>query len=166
MKAAADAAHAEWLGRRSASPVACAEPDCPKVGSKRGYCGAHYQKRCRPNRDHGGEESKARWRQNHPEQYAKHLEDKNHRRRARARLATAEKIDRQKVGERDGWRCFCGKKIDPILKSPHPMSQSLDHIVPISDGGDHTYANVRIAHRLCNTRRGNRGGTEQLALIG
>ena len=144
----------------------CAEPGCSKVVAKRGYCGAHYQRRCRPGRDHGSPDRGQEWRERNPEAYAKHLEDKNHRRRARSRQAEAEKIDRQRVGDRDGWRCFCGKRIDQSLKHPDPMSQSLDHVQPISEGGAHTYANVRIAHLRCNTVRGNRGGNEQLALIG
>lgn len=79
---------------------------------------------------------------------------------------SAETIDRGKVGDRDGWRCFCGRKINPNLPYPHPRSPSIDHVIPISEGGPHTYANVRIAHLACNVARGNRGGNEQLILFG
>jgi 5-methylcytosine-specific restriction endonuclease McrA len=36
------------------------------------------------------------------------------------------------------------------------MSATLDHVVPISVGGEHTRENVRCAHLRCNARRGNR----------
>jgi len=70
------------------------------------------------------------------------------------------------VGERDGWRCFCRRRINRLLTYPHPRSPSVDHIEPLSLGGEHTYANVRIAHLDCNVRRGNRIAVEQLALFG
>lgn len=31
---------------------------------------------------------------------------------------------------------------------------SIDHVIPISRGGTHTWDNVRLAHRLCNTLKG------------
>lgn len=33
---------------------------------------------------------------------------------------------------------------------------SIDHLVPISKGGTHTWDNVRLAHRLCNSLKGNK----------
>jgi hypothetical protein len=39
------------------------------------------------------------------------------------------------------------------------MCPSLDHVVPVSASGtSHTRANVRLAHLVCNTKRGNRVG--------
>lgn len=71
------------------------------------------------------------------------------------------------VFERDGWRCgLCHKKVDHRLRYPHPKSASVDHIVPLSQGGTHTYANVHCAHLRCNLIKHNRGGGEQLALLG
>lgn len=32
---------------------------------------------------------------------------------------------------------------------------SIDHLQPLSCGGTHTWNNVRLAHRVCNSRRGN-----------
>lgn len=53
---------------------------------------------------------------------------------------------------------LCGGAIDPELRSPHPMSFSVDHIVPLSMGGDlHDPANLAPAHRLCNMKRGTGG---------
>lgn len=68
-------------------------------------------------------------------------------------------INPTEVYERDGWRCgICGCKVKRSLKYPHPMSASLDHIVPLSKGGTHTLQNVQCAHLVCNTKKSNVGG--------
>lgn len=70
------------------------------------------------------------------------------------------------LGDRDRWRChLCRRKVDRTLTSPHPMSPTFDHLVPISDGGTDDPANLRLAHRRCNSSRGA-GGTVQLMLVG
>lgn len=93
--------------------------------------------------------------------------DAEHRRRAASTGEHSERVDTSQIYERDGWRCgICRKRVDRRLAWPHPKSPSLDHVVPISEGGAHTKANVRLAHLTCNTARGARGGGEQLALIG
>jgi 5-methylcytosine-specific restriction endonuclease McrA len=61
------------------------------------------------------------------------------------------------VFERDEWHCqICRSEVDPALAFPHPQSASLDHKVPITKGGSHTYANVQLAHLACNQAKGNR----------
>ena len=52
---------------------------------------------------------------------------------------------------------ICGQPIDPALKYPHPMSKSLDHIIPIDRGG-HPFdkANMQVAHLQCNRMKGAR----------
>lgn len=45
------------------------------------------------------------------------------------------------------------------------MGPTIDHLVPIADGGLDELANVRLAHRQCNCARG-RGGDIQLLLFG
>jgi 5-methylcytosine-specific restriction endonuclease McrA len=46
------------------------------------------------------------------------------------------------------------------------MGPTIDHIVPLSISRDDTRTNVHLAHWLCNGRKTNRGGGEQLLLIG
>lgn len=74
------------------------------------------------------------------------------------------------LAHRDGERCaICHKHIDTTLPSGprgNPLGPSIDHIIPRSEGGADTLANVRLTHWTCNRRRGNRGGDEQLRLIG
>ena len=32
---------------------------------------------------------------------------------------------------------------------------SIDHVIPVSKGGTHTWDNVKLAHRHCNTMKSN-----------
>ncbi|MFJ6810644.1 HNH endonuclease [Streptomyces anulatus] len=57
----------------------------------------------------------------------------------------------------------CGHNIDPTLDARHPLSFTLDHVVPLSRGGDLLDpANARAMHRRCNSQRGNRVGPQPL----
>lgn len=91
----------------------------------------------------------------------------NHQRRARVYGVGYELFDPREIYERDRWICgICRKRISRMLTFPHPRSVSLDHVVPLSQGGQHSRANSRSAHLECNVARNNRGGNEQLALLG
>jgi 5-methylcytosine-specific restriction endonuclease McrA len=95
-----------------------------------------------------------------------HTRRKNHRRRMALYSVPSEPYTLAEIAERDGHRCqLCRRKVDMRLKTPHPLSPSIDHIVPLADGGDDTRANVQLAHRRCNTSKGVRG-SQQLALVG
>ncbi|RUP66722.1 HNH endonuclease [Streptomyces sp. NP10] len=57
----------------------------------------------------------------------------------------------------------CGHNIDPGLDPRHPLSFTLDHVVPLSRGGNLLDpANARSMHRRCNSARGNRVGPQPL----
>lgn len=89
------------------------------------------------------------------------------RRRALKRGAKAEPYTLSEIAERDRYRCGeCRKRVAMKRPYPHPSSPSIDHVVPITQGGDDTKANIRLTHLRCNISRGNRGGREQLGLIG
>jgi len=60
------------------------------------------------------------------------------------------------IAERDGWWCWlCGGAIDPDAPTNSPNQGTVDHLVPRSRGGSSGLANLRLAHRRCNVRRGN-----------
>lgn len=58
------------------------------------------------------------------------------------------KENRQKIFERDGYKChYCGKQLTRF-------SATLDHIQPISEGGDNSHDNLITACLHCNSQRG------------
>lgn len=111
--------------------------------------------------------SKAWW-QNAPREHrAAKWRQQRHRRRAAKRGAGSERFNDRDIFVRDRWICqICKRKVNPEVRYPDPMSVSLDHVVPLSEGGAHSRANTRCTHWICNSRRGDRGGNEQLVLIG
>lgn len=76
-------------------------------------------------------------------------------RKARIRQARIEAVDPIKVFERDDWRChLCGGlTLKDERGSCHPDAPELDHIHPLSKGGEHSYANTACSHRSCNGRK-------------
>jgi 5-methylcytosine-specific restriction endonuclease McrA len=63
---------------------------------------------------------------------------------------------RQRLRERDGDLCWlCGKPMVFDSRKNKPDAATIDHIVPQSHGGQTTMANLRLAHKLCNNRRGS-----------
>lgn len=54
---------------------------------------------------------------------------------------------------RDGFACaLCGGAVDFELETG-AMRATVDHIVPLSQGGQHTFDNVQLAHKICNEAR-------------
>jgi hypothetical protein len=105
---------------------------CHGRGSRRSYC-----KPCASRRLAAAE------REAHKEQ--------NKRRRARLRGATTERFSTGSIFLRDGYYCgICGVRTDPSKTVPHPLSPTLDHIMPIAMGGGHTKANTQCACFQCN----------------
>lgn len=55
---------------------------------------------------------------------------------------------------RDGWTCYlCATPIAPALRFPHPLSLTIDHVIPLSAGGTNEIENLRPAHLSCNVRK-------------
>ncbi len=51
---------------------------------------------------------------------------------------------------------LCNKPVDKSLSHLDPGAPEVDEVVPVSRGGSpYDRANCRLAHRLCNQRRGN-----------
>ena len=78
----------------------------------------------------------------------------------------ADTISLRKLYARDGGVCWlCGKMCDyedkeyRVSESGHgylatgPNYPSVDHIVPLSKGGTHTWSNVKLAHKHCNSKK-------------
>lgn len=126
--------------KRQASGPHCKEAGCDRPSHARGWCGSHYSRW---------------WDSENPER-----KDMIRKRRDE-RIASAsacEDIDRRVVFERDDWTCnICGGPIPQDAVYPDPLSAQVDHVVPLSQGGDHSYENVAASHMRCNlTKRDGR----------
>lgn len=94
------------------------------------------------------------WRRANPER----IRTLHAERRARKKNAIIETFSALDIYERDGWVCqICHKKVNRRLKYPNPLSPSLDHIVPLAQGGAHSSQNAQLAHWICNVRTGVNG---------
>lgn len=87
--------------------------------------------------------------------------------RARLRAAQVEPVNPVAVFERDGWRCqICGKDTPRARRGTrYPNAPELDHRIPLSRGGEHSYANTQCACRRCNHAKGNASEVGQLPLL-
>ena len=64
----------------------------------------------------------------------------------------------KQVFDRDGWRCqMCGVNTPERLRGTYKKNApELDHIVPLSKGGEHSYTNTRCLCRSCNAWKSDR----------
>ncbi len=52
---------------------------------------------------------------------------------------------------------ICGKPVDFSYKYPHPLSPTVDHIVPVAKGGHPSdISNLQLAHRYCNRAKSDK----------
>lgn len=98
---------------------------------------------------------------------ARHKRVQRLKRKASVRAAKVESVDPIRVFDRDRWRCcLCGVKTPKARRGTYAdNAPELDHIVPLSKGGEHSYRNTQCACRRCNGAKSDatRG---QLLLIG
>lgn len=67
--------------------------------------------------------------------------------------------DRLAIYERDGWICqLCNEPVDRSLNYQDRWAATLDHVMPrsLTLFSDDSPENLRLAHRACNSARGNR----------
>lgn len=75
-------------------------------------------------------------------------------RRAKIKGRMVEFVDKEVLLERDGWTChICKGEIPKGLDRYHPLFPHIDHIVPLSKGGEHSYENTAPAHASCNIQK-------------
>jgi 5-methylcytosine-specific restriction endonuclease McrA len=137
------------------SCVECGKLFIRTIGMWQHYCGDD----CRDRR---AATARSKAKKKRRSKYGKHW-----RKRARVLGVEYELVSSLKVFERDGWRCqICGCKTPSHLKgAAHPRAPTIDHRIPISKGGPHTYANIQCACRQCNTRKSNTVVIGQLPLF-
>jgi len=78
-----------------------------------------------------------------------------------------EEFDLKEIFERDGYMCqLCGKKTRSTFNKYHPLFPQIDHIVPLSKGGNHTRKNTQCLCRQCNLEKWSSGTGDQLRMFG
>jgi len=81
--------------------------------------------------------------------------------RARARKTDpgAELIRLDEIGDRDHWVCqICFRQVNRYMPPSQQWSAfypTLDHVIPLEQGGKHIPANVQLTHRQCNEDKDN-----------
>lgn len=79
--------------------------------------------------------------------------------RRRAAILSGEKINRRDVFERDEGVChICGDAVEFA-------AMEVDHVIPLSRGGQHSLANVSTSHRSCNRWKSDRLMEELVACV-
>lgn len=83
-------------------------------------------------------------------------------------IKSGENIDPIEIFMRDGWRCkHCSCKTPANLRGTYDKNApELDHIVPLSKGGEHIRRNVQLLCRGCNSSKSNGKLADQMLLIG
>lgn len=79
-------------------------------------------------------------------------------------------ITLRRLSDRDKGICYiCGGLVnweDYRIENGQKLSgntyPSIDHVIPLAHGGAHTWDNVRLAHRLCNSVKSDSVPTEQM----
>lgn len=88
------------------------------------------------------------------------------RKQSSRRAAFVEDVSLGYLVERDNGICqICRESVDMSLAHPDPLSASIDHIQPLSKGGEHSKQNCQLAHLGCNSAKGTKTGYQQL-LVG
>lgn len=128
---------------RNKTYIRCSAPECKKARHR--DRAREFQRRARAEYAARGESYRARW------GWASYGSS---RRRAMVNSPDADVITRGALGDRDGWNCgLCARPVDPSVSYPDPLSASVDHVLPLSRGGTHTWGNVQIAHNRCNVSK-------------
>lgn len=126
---------------RDRDPI-CTATDCGRPHVARGFCAWHWKV--------DAAERGVEW-------AVEYMEGGGGRRRAERYGVEYEFVDRAEIFERDGYICqLCGEDVDPAVKFPDSRAATVDHVVPISRGGDHVASNLALAHFSCNAAKGNR----------
>lgn len=70
---------------------------------------------------------------------------------------TVYESNRKKILKTQSICGICGLPVDKTLKSPHPLSPAIDHIIPVAKGGHPSdIDNLQLAHWTCNRQKSDK----------
>lgn len=167
--------------QEAANPRRCDQPGCSKPHRARGLCTTHYNQQLQPDRHrksmttctvcgssliraststrrpscsvacrsalsgHDGSVGAYTW-----------ANDAAHRAREAGALVV-QVFGREQVFDRDGWTCqCCGLVVSLDTDALDPRSATVDHVIPISIGGEHSLANAQCLCLRCNSIKQDR----------
>jgi 5-methylcytosine-specific restriction endonuclease McrA len=123
----------------------CEQPGCTRGLQARGRCSAHYKVWLREQ----GRMGQSGW-------DARRKANRAVRDQHMASRRTGINPTVARLVARDGTDCgWCGQPLDMALTYPHRMYRTIDHVVPLSKGGEHSMDNTRLLHWTCNSARSN-----------
>ena len=127
------------------------------------YCGALLPNRKRRVCDECNHKHEVEKRREHQRRRGT-LSERRRYKRAKQNGKIDWSISLEKLMERDGNICaLCGKPVDVNdyhvtddgAFITHMKYPSIDHVLPLSKGGTHTWDNVQLAHFICNSLKSN-----------
>ena len=66
-------------------------------------------------------------------------------------------ISIERLMKRDKNLCYlCGDKVNINLDYNDDYYPNIEHVIPVSKGGTHTWDNVKLAHRICNMEKSDK----------
>lgn len=81
---------------------------------------------------------------------------KYYSKKRRAVYAKGDPIDPKILFELHNWMCWvCKEPINRRLRLPNYYAATVEHIVPLSKGGEHVWSNVAVSHAICNFNKGD-----------
>lgn len=104
-------------------------------------------------------EQTKRWRKKNPDKLREWQRKKDRKRRARLRNLKSVSFSTKDVLDLWGTDChICGIFIDMRIprSSMEPDSLQLDHVIPLSLGGNNIISNVKPSHAKCNLSKSNK----------
>ena len=102
----------------------------------------------------GAKAKKDRYNERHPDR----RREQERRRQAVKRGARVSVADLDQLWT--GTCALCESELSRDLTWPHPMSRSIDHIVPLARGGEHAQHNLQWTHLRCNISKGAKTPSE------
>jgi len=88
------------------------------------------------------------------------------KRRAKKSNVICHPVSRHSVYARDNFKCYiCNVKVAVGASNTNWRQATLDHVIPLHEGGDHAEYNLKCCCRRCNSRKGKKPLSEFLAIL-
>lgn len=74
-----------------------------------------------------------------------------------SKLSVSLRVSVEQLAQRDGEYCYlCQEVIDLTLPRTNRFGATIDHVIPISKGGQDIMDNLKLTHWICNNRKSDK----------